>query len=49
MRHTWLVLLLVGIFAIGWGLHKAQFQTVKRYAETLCTSCIGLAEKGPHR
>jgi hypothetical protein len=45
MRRLWIALLLVGVVALGLGLRQGQAQTVRRWAQTLCTSCIGLADR----
>ena len=41
-RHGWLVSAAVGIALIGLGLTAGQWDTVKRWADILCTGCIGL-------
>jgi hypothetical protein len=43
MHRLWIVLVLAGLLNLGWGLSRGEFQTVKRWTETLCTSCIGLS------
>ncbi|MCD6351029.1 MAG: hypothetical protein J7M26_02820 [Armatimonadetes bacterium] len=49
MRRLWLILALLGVLALGWGVKKGDYQTVKRWSNTLCTSCIGLIDKESHR
>lgn len=43
MRRLWIVFVIAGLIALGWGLHQGQASTVRRWASTLCTSCIGLS------
>jgi hypothetical protein len=43
MRHLWIILTLLGLLSLAWGLRQGQFSAVRRFADTLCTSCIGLA------
>jgi hypothetical protein len=45
MRHLWIAIVVVGLLSLGWGLHQGQAFTVKRWATTLCTSCIGLIDR----
>ncbi len=49
MRRLWIILVLAGSLALGWGLSRGEYQVVKRWANTLCTSCIGLTDRGPHQ
>lgn len=41
-RYWWLVAAAVGLVLIGVGLAAGQWQVVKRWANILCTGCIGL-------
>jgi len=41
-RYWWLLWAVVAISLIGLGLNRGEWTTVKRWADTLCTSCIGL-------
>lgn len=45
MRRLWIILAIIGALCIGWGVSRGQFGSVKQWANTLCTSCIGLVEK----
>ncbi|NPV46862.1 MAG: hypothetical protein HPY69_07880 [Armatimonadetes bacterium] len=41
-RYVWVPLALASVAAMWIGVHDGQYQTVKSWALTLCTSCIGL-------
>jgi len=48
MRQVWIALLLLGLVTLGLGLRQGQAGAVRDWAETLCTSCIGLIDRGAH-
>jgi hypothetical protein len=41
-------LLLAGLVALMVGLRQGQAKAVRQWADTLCTSCIGLTDAGIH-
>ena len=41
-RYWWLAVAAVGLVLIGVGLAAGQWQVVRRWANVLCTGCIGL-------
>lgn len=41
-RWWWLVAALVAVAMLGAGLFAGQWNTVRGWAEVLCTGCIGL-------
>lgn len=41
-RHLWVALTIAAVGALYWGAQDGQYHTVKSWAMTLCTSCIGL-------
>ncbi|MCX7598109.1 MAG: hypothetical protein N2512_04495 [Armatimonadetes bacterium] len=48
LRNLWVYLLLVGLIGLGCGLRQGQQRSVRQWADTLCTSCIGLTDRGSH-
>ena len=41
-RWWWLAAVVVAVAMIAGGVQAGQWEVVKRWAETLCTGCIGL-------
>ena len=45
-RVIWLALTVVAVALMVVGLQRGEWEVVKRYANTLCTACIGLTGAG---
>jgi hypothetical protein len=41
-RYRWVLGVLVAVTCLGAGVSLGQYQMVKSWALTLCTSCVGL-------
>jgi hypothetical protein len=44
MRRLWAVLAFLALAAMSLGLSRGEWNSVSKWANTLCTSCIGLSE-----
>lgn len=45
-RLVWLPLTVLAVVLMVVGLQRGEWEVVKRYANTLCTACIGLTGAG---